>query len=88
MERVYASNMFADIPRGVFLIRGENLVFLGEITPEREWTERSKLRGPIPVEDLMVIQRMELEKREKLQKIKDRILTERGYSVEMEYEAY
>lgn len=31
MERIYGQNLFADIPRGVFLIRGENVLLLGEI---------------------------------------------------------
>lgn len=28
---MYAGNLYADIPRGVFLVRGENVLLLGEI---------------------------------------------------------
>ena len=31
VERIYARNMYADQPRGLFLIRGENVLLLGEI---------------------------------------------------------
>lgn len=31
IERVFAQDVYADIPRGVFLIRGENVLLLGEI---------------------------------------------------------
>lgn len=31
IERIYVGNCYGDIPRGIFLIRGENVVLLGEI---------------------------------------------------------
>jgi U6 snRNA-associated Sm-like protein LSm1 len=31
IERIYAQNIFADVPRGIFLVRGENVLLLGEI---------------------------------------------------------
>lgn len=31
VERIHVGNKFGDIPRGVFLVRGENVVLLGEI---------------------------------------------------------
>lgn len=31
IERLYAGNLYADIPRGVYLVRGENVLLLGEI---------------------------------------------------------
>lgn len=31
IERLYAGNLYADIPRGIFLVRGENVLLLGEI---------------------------------------------------------
>lgn len=35
IERLFAKNLYADIPRGLFLIRGENVVLLGEIVRDR-----------------------------------------------------
>lgn len=34
IERLYAGNLYADIPRGIFLVRGENVLLLGEIVRE------------------------------------------------------
>ena len=31
VERIFIGNSFADIDRGIFIVRGENVVLLGEI---------------------------------------------------------
>lgn len=37
MERIYINNStFGETYRGVFIVRGENVVFLGELDPDRE----------------------------------------------------
>lgn len=36
IERLYAGNLYADIPRGVFVVRGENVLLLGEIDLDKE----------------------------------------------------
>ncbi|KAJ5666420.1 uncharacterized protein N7477_008868 [Penicillium maclennaniae] len=36
IERIYAGNLYADVPRGVFLVRGENVLLLGEVDLDRE----------------------------------------------------
>jgi U6 snRNA-associated Sm-like protein LSm1 len=36
IERLYAGNLYADIPRGIFLVRGENVLLLGEIDLDKE----------------------------------------------------
>ncbi|KAK0506131.1 Sm-like ribonucleoprotein [Armillaria luteobubalina] len=36
VERIYHGNAFAEFPRGLFLIRGENVVLLGEIDLDKE----------------------------------------------------
>ncbi|PLB47896.1 small nuclear ribonucleo protein [Aspergillus steynii IBT 23096] len=36
IERMYAGNLYADIPRGIFLVRGENVLLLGEIDLDKE----------------------------------------------------
>ncbi|KAL4754587.1 hypothetical protein BDW72DRAFT_165695 [Aspergillus terricola var. indicus] len=36
VERMYAGNLYTDIPRGVFLVRGENVLLLGEIDLDKE----------------------------------------------------
>jgi U6 snRNA-associated Sm-like protein LSm1 len=45
IERIYANNLFADRKHGVFVVRGENVLLLGEIvhfrTSYNTWTNRS-----------------------------------------------
>lgn len=31
IERIYVGNKYGDIPRGVFIIRGDNLALVGEV---------------------------------------------------------
>lgn len=35
IERLFAGKLYADIPRGLFLVRGENVLLLGEIVSRR-----------------------------------------------------
>ncbi|KAI8979927.1 hypothetical protein BDB01DRAFT_699131, partial [Pilobolus umbonatus] len=70
IERIYVGNCYGDIPRGVFLIRGENVVLLGEIDLDKE--EQINLRQ-VPVEEILVAQREELEIKERLEKMRSKI---------------
>lgn len=36
VERIIVGNLYSDIPLGVYLLRGENLVLMGQIDPDRE----------------------------------------------------
>ena len=31
IERIFVADVYADIPRGIYLVRGENVLMLGEI---------------------------------------------------------
>lgn len=35
IERIYAGKLYADVPRGIFLVRGENVLLLGEVVCAR-----------------------------------------------------
>jgi U6 snRNA-associated Sm-like protein LSm1 len=35
LERIHVDKFYGDIPRGIFLIRGENVVLAGELDEER-----------------------------------------------------
>ena len=36
IERLYVQNLYADIERGLFLVRGENVLLLGEIDLDKD----------------------------------------------------
>lgn len=43
IERIHVGNEYGDIPRGIFIIRGENVVLLGEIVRKLERLLENKL---------------------------------------------
>ncbi|CDH58516.1 u6 snrna-associated sm-like protein lsm1 [Lichtheimia corymbifera JMRC:FSU:9682] len=79
IERIYVGNCYGDIPRGIFLIRGENVVLLGEIDVDKE--HRTNLRQ-VPVEDILIAQREEMEAKQRVDKIRSRVLHEQGFCVD------
>ncbi|KAI8378024.1 uncharacterized protein BYT42DRAFT_572461 [Radiomyces spectabilis] len=79
IERIYVGNCYGDIPRGIFLIRGENVVLLGEIDAEKE--ECVNLRQ-VPVEEILVAQREEMEAKQRLDKIRSKALHNEGFCVD------
>ncbi|XP_021960853.1 U6 snRNA-associated Sm-like protein LSm1 [Folsomia candida] len=64
VERIHVGSNFGDIPRGVFLVRGDNITIIGEIDKEKE--DNSPLHS-VSVETILAAQREEQEER----KIKD-----------------
>ncbi|KAI5800015.1 hypothetical protein EDC01DRAFT_716553 [Geopyxis carbonaria] len=55
-QRLYCNDMYCDIPRGVFIVRGENVLLLGEIDLDRE---DEVLLRQASVEDVFAEQRRE-----------------------------
>ncbi|KAF9205026.1 SM-like, degradation of cytoplasmic mRNAs and positively regulates transcription initiation [Haplosporangium sp. Z 27] len=79
IERIYVGDTYGDIPRGIFIIRGENVVLLGEIDEDKE--DELPLRE-VPVEEVLQIQKEEMEAKLKREKTKHRMLSEQGFSVD------
>ncbi|WFD41956.1 hypothetical protein MPSI1_000594 [Malassezia psittaci] len=48
VERVYLGNRYGDIPKGLYIVRGENVVLLGEIDLEKEDEVPSSVASAIP----------------------------------------
>ncbi|PIK59616.1 putative U6 snRNA-associated Sm-like protein LSm1-like [Apostichopus japonicus] len=65
IERIYVGKQYGDIPRGIFVVRGENVELLGEIDLKNE--------GNLPLEEVSVenilqAQRLEQQKKQDEQK--------------------
>lgn len=58
VERIYVGELYGDIPLGLQLIRGENVVLLGQVDPARE--EPPGLRR-VSEEEIRRVQRAEKE---------------------------
>ncbi|EDW00958.1 U6 snRNA-associated Sm-like protein LSm1 [Drosophila grimshawi] len=78
IERIHVGNEYGDIPRGVFIIRGENVVLLGEIDREKE--QKLPLKE-ISVDAILDAQRREQEQRQEKHRLVSKALKERGLAV-------
>ncbi|KAH8372860.1 hypothetical protein KR009_006588 [Drosophila setifemur] len=78
IERIHVGNEYGDIPRGVFIIRGENVVLLGEIDREKE--QKLPLKE-ISVDEILDAQRREQEQRQEKHRLISKALKERGLAV-------
>ncbi|XP_002734007.1 U6 snRNA-associated Sm-like protein LSm1 [Saccoglossus kowalevskii] len=75
IERIHVGKEYGDIPRGVFVVRGENVVLLGEIDLENE--------GKIPLKEVSIDEILEAQRSEQLEKqeqekARNKALLERG----------
>lgn len=57
VERVIVDTRFADVPLGLYVIRGENVVLLGEMDDAKEAKTTTELLTEAPVEDLLAAKR-------------------------------
>uniref|UniRef100_A0A1B6MSM3 U6 snRNA-associated Sm-like protein LSm1 n=1 Tax=Graphocephala atropunctata TaxID=36148 RepID=A0A1B6MSM3_9HEMI len=75
IERIHVGNEFGDIPRGVFIVRGENVVLLGEIDDEKEFSLPLK---EVSVDEILDAQRREQEAKQEHDKVLAKALKDRG----------
>lgn len=86
IERVYLGNRYGDIPKGLYIIRGENVVLLGELDLEKEDEVPASVASAIPpaaVPKLLEACAVESDAKEKWEKQRAAILRrECGFSGE------
>uniref|UniRef100_A0A8V0Z4P2 U6 snRNA-associated Sm-like protein LSm1 n=3 Tax=Galliformes TaxID=8976 RepID=A0A8V0Z4P2_CHICK len=78
VERIHVGKKYGDIPRGIFVVRGENVVLLGEIDLEKE---SDTLLQQVSIEEILEEQRVELQAKQESEKLKVQALKERGLAV-------
>nr|XP_003226772.2 PREDICTED: U6 snRNA-associated Sm-like protein LSm1 [Anolis carolinensis] len=78
VERIHVGKKYGDIPRGIFVVRGENVVLLGEIDLEKE--SDTPLQQ-VSIEEILEIQRVEQQTKQESEKLKAQALKERGLSI-------
>jgi len=74
VERIHVNNMFGDIPRGIFVVRGENVVLLGEVDSEEDPKDQVR----VPIETILAAQHKEQLAKQEKEKLKIKALKERG----------
>lgn len=87
VERIHVDLMYGDIPRGVFVVRGENVVLLGEVDLENE--ERKDLEK-VPIQTILAAQAKAQQEKQEKERAKAKIMKERGLipSVEQADDAF
>lgn len=75
VERVYVGNKYGDIPRGIFIIRGENVLLMGEVDPFHELTQPLV---QVPVEEILDLRRIEREKRKEHNQLLQKLIKDKS----------
>ncbi|KAJ8716781.1 hypothetical protein PYW07_003408 [Mythimna separata] len=78
IERIHVGREYGDIPRGIFIVRGENVVLLGEIDKDKE---DSLPLTEVSVDDILDAQRREQDAKVEQQKLLSKALKERGLNL-------
>ncbi|XP_037774822.1 U6 snRNA-associated Sm-like protein LSm1 [Penaeus monodon] len=78
IERIHVGDRFGDIERGVFVIRGENVVLLGEIDEAREQASSLTTLTKVSIEEILEAQRVEQERKQEQEMLRARFMKERG----------
>ncbi|KAJ2800081.1 hypothetical protein H4R20_004192, partial [Coemansia guatemalensis] len=79
LERIYVGDAYGDIERGVFIIRGENVVLLGEIDGDLE--DALPLRQ-LSVQEILQRQREEAEEKARKDRLRSQLLRKQGFCVD------
>lgn len=82
IERIHVGKKYGDIPRGIFIVRGENVVLLGEVDLENE---NNLPLDEVPIDEILEMQREEQIQKQVEEERKKKALIERGMNPSSEY---
>ncbi|XP_063050537.1 U6 snRNA-associated Sm-like protein LSm1 [Engraulis encrasicolus] len=78
VERIHVGKKFGDIPRGIFVVRGENVVLLGEVDLDKECDQ---ILQRVSIEEILEEQRIEQQAKQESERLKLQAVKERGLSM-------
>uniref|UniRef100_A0A8D2ZUT6 U6 snRNA-associated Sm-like protein LSm1 n=7 Tax=Percomorphaceae TaxID=1489872 RepID=A0A8D2ZUT6_SCOMX len=78
VERIHVGKKFGDIPRGIFIVRGENVVLLGEIDVDKPC---DTVLQQVSIEEILEEQRLQQQAKQETEKVKMQVLKDRGLSI-------
>ncbi|GAB1301762.1 U6 snRNA-associated Sm-like protein LSm1 [Apodemus speciosus] len=81
VERIHVGKKYGDIPRGIFVVRGENVVLLGEIGFSDLEKESDTPLQQVSIEEILEEQRAQQQTRLEAEKLKVQALKDRGLSI-------
>ncbi|GAM25320.1 hypothetical protein SAMD00019534_084950 [Acytostelium subglobosum LB1] len=80
VERIYVGDKYGEKNLGVFFIRGDTVVILGEIDPEKEVKEKRLTK--VSWEEIQQAQRVEKERKEQEELLKRKIMLDSGLTID------
>ncbi|KAF4070359.1 U6 snRNA-associated Sm-like protein LSm1 [Ictalurus punctatus] len=78
VERIHVGKKFGDIPRGIFVVRGENVVLLGEVDLDKDCDQ---ILQRVSIEEILEEQRVEQQAKQESERLKLQAVKERGLSM-------
>lgn len=75
IERIHVGKKYGDMPRGIFIIRGENVVLLGEIDTVKE--ENTTLTQ-VSIDEILELQQEEQLAQQQKEEVRKKAMKERG----------
>ncbi|EMF17065.1 Sm-like ribonucleo protein [Sphaerulina musiva SO2202] len=81
VERLFVHHLYADIERGLFLVRGENVLLLGEIDLDKDDYVPEPFEQA-SAEKVFQLKKLEEQKRKQTDKVKQKKLAELGFEGE------
>ena len=75
VERIHVNSLYGDIPKGIFVVRGENVVLLGEVDPDND---NCLGLEKVSIEKILDAQNKMQKEKEENEKVKLKALKERG----------
>ncbi|KAJ3191644.1 SM-like, degradation of cytoplasmic mRNAs and positively regulates transcription initiation [Irineochytrium annulatum] len=82
IERTYHADTFGEVYRGMFVVRGENVVLLGEVDDEKDLRVTGEMLREVPADEVVRNARAEADRRKKRDALRCKVLHERGFSVD------
>ncbi|KAK9368362.1 hypothetical protein V1509DRAFT_623850 [Lipomyces kononenkoae] len=83
IERIIVDAMYSDIERGVYIVRGENVVLVGEIDPEKE--DRIPLKE-VSLDEIYAAQQNEIDNHRRRELTKNSKLIDIGFFIDSQQE--
>ncbi|KAG4102617.1 Sm-like ribonucleoprotein [Neocallimastix lanati (nom. inval.)] len=88
LERIIVNDCYGEKERGIFIIRGENVVLLGEVDKDKEKDGYPTL-NKVSYEKIKELHEQEIKDKKARELQKQKILLERGFSEEFgDYDLY
>ncbi|KAL5021625.1 hypothetical protein ScPMuIL_000780 [Solemya velum] len=75
IERIHVGQKYGDMPRGIFVVRGENVVLLGEIDLDNE---NSQPLEQVSIDEILELQHEEQQQKQEEDERKKKALSDRG----------